>query len=50
MWGINNVFAKLNTRDLKMNIQGIEYATHILHNTLQPSADILSVDVKTTEN
>jgi hypothetical protein len=32
--GTNNVFAKLTTSDLKMNIRGTGCAVHILHNAL----------------
>jgi hypothetical protein len=40
----SNVFEKLPTNNLKMNICGIECAAHILHSALQTSADILPVD------
>jgi hypothetical protein len=43
--GTNNVFAKLTTSDLKMNIRDLGCAAHILHNALRTSADILPVDV-----
>jgi hypothetical protein len=46
--GTNNVFAKLTTNNLKMNIRGIGCAAHILHNALQTSADILPVDAEAT--
>jgi hypothetical protein len=48
--GKNNVFAKLTTSDLKMNIRGIGCAAHILHNALRTSADILPVDAEATVN
>jgi hypothetical protein len=48
--GTNNVFAKLTTSDLKMNIRGIGCAAHILLNALRTSADILPVDVEATVN
>jgi hypothetical protein len=48
--GTNNVFAKLKTSDLKMKIQGIACATHILHNAVQTSADILPIDVEAIVN
>jgi hypothetical protein len=38
------------TSDLKMNIRGIGCATHILHNALRTSADILPVDVEAIVN
>jgi hypothetical protein len=44
------VFVKLPTGDLKMNIDGIGCAAHILHNALQTSADILPVDVEAIVN
>jgi hypothetical protein len=46
----NNVFAKLTTSDLKMNIRGLGCAAHILHNALRTSADILLVDVEVIVN
>jgi hypothetical protein len=39
--GTKNVFTRPETRNLKMNIQGIEYATYILHNALHTNAGIL---------
>jgi hypothetical protein len=39
--GTDNVFAKLNTSNLKMNIQGAECAANILHSALQTNADVL---------
>jgi hypothetical protein len=48
--GTNNVFAKLTTSDLKINIRGIGCAAHILHNALRTSADILPVDVEAVVN
>jgi hypothetical protein len=41
--GTNNVFVKLTTSDLKMNIRGTGCAAHIWHNALRTSADILPV-------
>jgi hypothetical protein len=46
--GTNNVFAKLTTSDLKINIRGIVCAARIWHNALRTSADILPVDVEAT--
>jgi hypothetical protein len=46
----NNVFDKLTTRNLKMNIRGTGCAAHILHNALRTSADILPVDVEAIVN
>jgi hypothetical protein len=48
--GTNNVFAKLMTSDLKMNIRGIGCAAHILHSALRASADILPIDVEAVVN
>jgi hypothetical protein len=48
--GTNNVFAKLTTSDLKMNIRGIGCAAHILHNALRTSANILPVDIEAIVN
>jgi hypothetical protein len=48
--GTNNVFAKLTTSDLKINIRGIGCVAHILHNALRTSADILPVDVEAIVN
>jgi citrate lyase gamma subunit len=48
--GINNVFAKLTTSDLKMNICGKGCVSHILHNALRTSADILPVDIEAIVN
>jgi hypothetical protein len=42
--GTNNVFVKLTTSDLEMNIRDIGCAAHILHNALRTSADILPID------
>jgi hypothetical protein len=42
--------AKPTTSELTMNIRGIGYAAHILHNALRTSADILPVDVETIVN
>jgi hypothetical protein len=50
MEGTDNVFAKLKTSNLNMNIQGIGCATHILHNALRTSADILPTDVEAIVN
>jgi hypothetical protein len=44
--GTDNVFAKLTTSDLKINIRGIQCAAHILYNALRTSADILPVGVE----
>jgi hypothetical protein len=43
-------FSKLKISNLKMNIQGIGCATHILHNALQTSADILPTVVEAIVN
>jgi hypothetical protein len=43
-------FAKLKTSNLKMKIQGPGCTAHILHNALQTSVDILSIDVKAIVN
>jgi hypothetical protein len=48
--GTDNVFARLTTSDLKMNIRGIGCAAHILHSALRTSADILPVDVQDIVN
>jgi hypothetical protein len=48
--GTNNVFAKLTTSNLKMNICGIGCAAHILHKALRTSADILPADVEDIVN
>jgi hypothetical protein len=40
----------LNTSNSKMNVQGIGCATHILHNAIQTSADILPIDVEAIVN
>ena len=47
--GTNNVFSKLNSV-LKMNIQGIGCAAHVVHNGVQTSADILPIDIETVVN
>jgi hypothetical protein len=44
--GTNNVFAKLTTSGLKMNIRGIERAARILHNALRTSADIYQLTLR----
>lgn len=41
--GTKNVFTILNNI-LKTNISGIVYAAHILHNAMQTSKDILTID------
>jgi hypothetical protein len=48
--GPNNVFAKLNTGNLKMNSQDTGSAASILHNALQTSPDILATDVEAILN
>jgi hypothetical protein len=48
--GTNNAFAKLTTRNVKMNIRGIGCAAHILHSALRTSADILPVDAEAIVN
>jgi hypothetical protein len=48
--GTNNVFAKLKTSNLKMNIQGKRCAVPILHNVLHTSADKLAIDVEDIVN
>jgi hypothetical protein len=48
--GTNNVFAKLTTSDLTMNIRGIGCAAHIFHSALRTSADTLPADVEATVN
>jgi hypothetical protein len=48
--GAKYVFTRLETRNLKMNIQGIEYATYILHNALHTSAGIQQNDVESIVN
>jgi hypothetical protein len=48
--GTSYVFAKLKTINLKMKIQGIGCATHMFHNALQTSADILLIDVEAIVN
>jgi hypothetical protein len=47
--GTKNIFLFLN-KSLKNNICGIGCATHVLHNAMQSSADILLIDVKSTVN
>jgi hypothetical protein len=39
--GTKNMFVKLTTSDLKMNILGTGWTVHIFYNALQTSADIL---------
>ena len=47
--GKNNVFYKLHN-SVKMNILGVGCAAHLIHNSLQTSADILPVDVESIVN
>jgi hypothetical protein len=48
--GTDNVFANINTSNLKMNIHGVGCAAHIFHNALQTSGNILPIDVKAIVN
>jgi hypothetical protein len=48
--GGNNIFAKLKTTNLKLKIQVIGCVAHMLHNALQTSTDILSIDVEAIVN
>jgi hypothetical protein len=48
--GTDNVFAKLKTSNLKMNLQDVGCSGHILHNALQTSTDILPIDVEAIVN
>jgi hypothetical protein len=48
--GTNNVFAEINTSNLKMKIQGIGCAAHMLHDALQTSTEILPIDIEAIVN
>lgn len=43
--GKNNVFAKLKI-SMNENLEGIGCPAHVLHNTMQTAADVLSIDVE----
>jgi hypothetical protein len=48
--GTKNVFTRLNTRNFKMNIEGIGCVAYILYNALHTSAGILPIDAESIVN